>query len=180
MNTTNASIRLMVCVTNLIVMLATAAQAQAQPQSVSQIPLPATPPSGYLGALGAYRTIEGVLYDGSGKVESNTLVVDTVDGKRLPRPIQLLVRNVRLPSEIRCTLKGYELGEMIGRPPAEYALTKELGGDPNRLAARDATGWRWRPYFVPLIVTKPKGLEVTTKWGIQKYGYRVDDRRWCA
>jgi hypothetical protein len=57
---------------------------------------------------------------------------------------------------------------MIGRPPAEYDLTKELSGDPDELAKRDATVWRWRPFFVPLIAIEPKGLEVSTEWGITK------------
>jgi hypothetical protein len=116
--------------------------------------------------LGTYLSIEGVLYDGGGKVESNSLVVDTVDGKKLDKPLLIVVKNVRLPAKTRCVLKGYELGEMIGRPPAEYDLTKELGKDPQELARRDATVWRWRPYFVPLIAVEPQGLEVTTQWGI--------------
>jgi hypothetical protein len=87
----------------------------------------------------SYRTIEGLLYDGNGKVESNTLVVDVVDGKRLDKPIYIRVKNTRIPPKVRCVLKGYELGEMIGRPPAEYDLTKALGGDPDELAKRDAS-----------------------------------------
>ena len=131
-----------------------------------KLPMQPSQPTGHLGALGTYRTIEGELYAGNGKVESNTLVVDVVDGKRLDRQVHLLVKNTRIPARVRCILKGYELGEMIGRPPAEYALTRELGGDPSELAERDATVWRWRPYFVPLLATEPKGLEVSTKWGI--------------
>lgn len=142
------------------------AQSVAQAKQSGNLPLQLRRPTGHLGRLGAYRTIEGVLYDGRGKMESNTLVVDVVDGKRLDKPIHILVKNARIPAKIRCVLKGYELGEMIGRPPAEYALTKELGRDPDELARRDATAWRWRPYFVPLIATNPLGLEISTKWGI--------------
>ena len=118
-------------------------------------------PGGFLGdTLGEYLTIEGVPSDGRGKVESNTLVVDTLNGKKLDRPIPIRVRNVRLPAEGRCVLKGYELGEMIGRPPAEYAAAKEQGKDPDELARFDQTAWRWRPYFVVLIAVSPKELEV--------------------
>ena len=147
---------------------ALSARAVAQTQQDDVFPMLPREPSGRLGALGAYRTIEGVLYEGGGKVESNTLIVDIVDGKRLDKPFYIVVKNTRIPAKVRCVLKGYELGEMIGRPPAEYALTRELGGDPHELADRDATVWRWRPYFIPLMATQPKGLEVSTQWGITK------------
>jgi len=147
---------------------AVSAQTVAQTKQIEKLPQRPRQPTGHLGPLGTYRTIEGVLYAGRGKVESNTLVVDVVDGKRLEKPIHILIKNARIPPKVRCVLKGYELGEMIGRPPAEYALTKELGRDPNELARRDATAWRWRPFFVPLIATGPKGLEISTKWGRTK------------
>jgi len=115
-----------------------------------------------------YVTVEGVPYDACGKVESNSLVVDTVDGKKLDKPLLVVVKNVVLPAKTRCVLKGYELGEMIGRPPAEYDLYRELGKDTQELAERDATPWRWRPYFVPLVAVEPKGLEVSTQWGIRE------------
>lgn len=90
--------------------------------------------------------------------------MDTVDGKRLDKPVHVLVRNLpRLAARQRCVLKGYELGEMIGRPPAEYAAARERGQDPEELAKRDQTVWRWRPYFVVLIVVEPKGLDVPKK-----------------
>jgi len=156
----------------LLTTLCAAAMASAQTvvpsQQGNELPLPPRQPTGHLGALGTYLTIEGELYDGGGKVESNTLVVDIINGKRLDKPIHILVKNTRIPSKVRCVLKGYELGEMIGRPPAEYDLTKELGGDPDKLAKRDATVWRWRPFFVPLIAIEPKGLKVSTEWGITK------------
>jgi hypothetical protein len=143
------------------------AQRPAAAQTAQRLPLQPRQPGGFLNdRLGTYLTIEGVLYDGKGKVESNSLVVDTVDGRKLDKPLVILVKNVQLPAKKRCILKGYELGEMIGRPPAEYDLTKELGQDPEELARRDATPWNWRPYFVPLIAVEPKGLEVSTRWGI--------------
>ncbi len=160
------------CVSSVAVLVwlcavaAVSAQSDAQAKPGAGLPLRPIQPVGYLGALGTFRTIEGVLYDGRGKVESNTLVVEVVDGKRLDKPIHILVKNAKIPAKVRCVLKGYELGEMVGRPPAEYALTKELGRDPNELAKRDATAWRWRPYFVPMIATDPPDLKVSTKWGI--------------
>lgn len=144
-------------------------QAQLIPETQVEKELPLRPraPGGFLHeTLGVYLTIEGQLYDGGGKVESNSLVVDTVDGRKLKKPLVIRVANVRLPPKTRCVLKGYELGSMIGRPPAEYALTKEIGKDPSELRERDAIGWQWRPYFVPMIAVEPKGLKTTTKWGL--------------
>lgn len=168
MNTSVRRLAAIVLLTTLCAAATASAQPDVQSQQGKEFPLAPLQPTGYLGTLGTYHTIEGVLYEGGGKVESNTLVVENVDGKRLDKPIHLLVKNTRIPSKVRCVLKGYELGEMIGRPPAEYDLTKELGGDADELAKRDATPWRWRPFFVPLIATEPKGLEVSTKWGITK------------
>lgn len=114
------------------------------------LPLRPQQPGGLLAnELGTYLKIEGVLYDGSGKAESNSMVVDTVNGTKLDKPVIVLVKNMRLPAKKRCVLRGYELGEMIGRPPAEHTLAKELGRDPNKLARGDAAAWHWRPYFVP-------------------------------
>jgi hypothetical protein len=147
----------------------TLAQEPTKPEVEKQLPLRPHQPSGFLtDTLGTYVTIEGTLYEGSGKVESNSLVVDTVDDRKLQHPILVKVKNVRLPARIRCVLKGYELGEMIGRPPAEYAIAKELGRDPEELARRDAVSWQWRPYFVPLIAVEPKGLKLSTPWGITR------------
>ncbi|QDT97410.1 hypothetical protein [Gimesia aquarii] len=145
------------------------AQSPEVTKSAQKTPLRPRQPGGYLNAtLGTYLTIEGVLYEGNGKVESNTIVIDTVDGKKLEKTILIKVDNVRLPTKTRCILKGYELGRMVGRPPAEYALYKELGKNPAELAERDAVPWHWRPYFVPMIVVEPQGLKTTTNWGITK------------
>ena len=117
-------------------------------------------PGGLLGdALGTYRTIEGVLYDGrQEKVESNTLLVDTVDGKKLEKPIGILIRNVRhVPAKTRCVFKGYETGEMIGYPDAIYAAAAEQGRTEKRMSPKS---YSWRPYFVVLIAVEPQGLEL--------------------
>ncbi len=114
--------------------LLTFAQKPDAKEAAQQLPLTPRQPGGFIKEqLGIYLSIEGVLYDGNGKVESNSLVVDTVDGKKLDKPLLILVRNVRLPAKTRCILKGYELGAMIGRPGAEYAAYKELGKDPQEL-----------------------------------------------
>jgi hypothetical protein len=127
----------------------------------SEKPVRPQVPGGVLSEwIGTYQTIEGVRYEGNSKAESNTLLVDTLNGKKLDKPIQILIHNVQLPAKQRCVLKGYELGQMIGRPPAEYDAARERGEDPEELARRDQTVWRWRPYFVVLIAAKPEGLEV--------------------
>lgn len=47
-------------------------------------------PTGVLGdELGVYRTIEGFLSEGI-KVETGTLIVDTVDGKKLDQPVSMV------------------------------------------------------------------------------------------
>lgn len=118
--------------------------------------------------LGVYLIIEGVPAEG-GKVESGTLLVDTVDGKKLAKPINLVVRGayiadhnlqparLDIPAKQRCVLKGYESGEMIGVAPAVDAAAKEQGWQEVPMSP---VPWQWRPYFVALIVVEPKGLEL--------------------
>ena len=84
----------------------------------------------------------------SGKVESNSLVVDTVNGKRLEEPVLILIKNVRLPGKERCVLKGYELGAMIGSPPALRETAEEQG---EKYKEQSAAAWRWRPFFVVML-----------------------------
>ena len=117
-------------------------------------------PAGKLGTyLGEYLTIEGVRAEG-GKVGKQTLIIDTVGGKRLDAPIPMWVQNLELPAEKRCVLKGYELGEMIGTPPAVIAAAKEQGRSD---VGESQAAWQWRPYFVVLIAVEPKGLDVREK-----------------
>ena len=119
-----------------------------------------SPPRGKLGSyLGEYLTIEGVRAE-VGKVGKQTLIVDKVGGKKLDTPIHMWVNNLELPSEKRCVLKGYELGEMIGTPPAVIAAAKEQGRTD---VGESQAVWQWRPYFVVLIAVEPKGLEVREK-----------------
>lgn len=126
-------------------------------------------PSGILGdQLGVYRTIEGSLSQGL-KVETGTLVVDTVDGRKLDNPIPLLIRGavivnhnlqpakLSLPPKQRCILKGFESGQMIGVPPAVSKAAEEQGW---KEVPMSPVPWLWRPYFVALVVIEPKGLEI--------------------
>jgi hypothetical protein len=139
----------------------------AEPQSIERPsielgePTNARPrqPGGQLRApLGEYRTIEGVLAVG-GKVETGTLLVDTVEGRKLDQPVRVLVHNLRnlLPPNQRCVLKGYETGAMIGVPPAALAAAEEQGRTD---VYPSPVEFQWRPYFVALIVIEPEGLEL--------------------
>ena len=113
-------------------------------------------------------TIEGVRAEGI-KVPTGTLLVDTVNGKKLDRPVPVVVRvqgfNATrfdlptafvLPPKRRCGLKGFESGEMIGVPSAVRDAAKELG---RQDVPMSPVGWQWRPHFVALVVVEPKGLE---------------------
>lgn len=126
-------------------------------------------PIGALGdELGVYRTIEGFLSEGI-KVETGTLIVDTVDGKKLDQPVPMVIRGavivnhnlqpalLSLPPKQRCILKGFESGEMIGVPPAVSIAAKEQGWNDVPMSPKH---WQWRSYFVALVVVGPKGLEI--------------------
>jgi hypothetical protein len=118
--------------------------------------------------LGVYRTIEGFSDEG-GKAESGTFRVDTVDGKKLDKPILLVIRGavvvdsnlqparLSLPADLRCILKGFESGEMIGVPPAVSAAAQEQKW---KDVPMSPVQWQWRPYFVALVVVEPKELEL--------------------
>lgn len=113
--------------------------------------------------LGVYLTIEGVRTD-AGKVESGTLLVDTVDGQLLQKPIPVLIRtpgyppkHIKLPVRQRCVFRGYESGGMIGIPQAVYAAATEQGRTESDVSPKP---FSWRPYFVVLIVAEPNGLEL--------------------
>jgi hypothetical protein len=118
-------------------------------------------PLGLLGRpLGEYLTIEGSRYEPKPAVmvdTSRTLLVDTVNGKKLPKPVQVHVRTVRvLPTEGRCVLKGYESGRMGGTPPAAFKAAEEAGKpiEPGTLV------WGWQFYFVATSAVSPKGLKI--------------------
>jgi hypothetical protein len=137
-----------------------------RPQAVQETSRDTTPasrprrPGGLLSdSTGEFLTIEGIKVE-HGKYETNTLLVDTVDGTKLEKPVTLLIRasyvadhNLKpakftLEAKKRYVLKGYESGEMIGIAPAVYAAAKEAQW---REAPMSSAGWKWRPYFETLI-----------------------------
>lgn len=100
--------------------------------------------------LGAYLTIEGARAE-KGKVGVNTLLVDTVNGKKLDTPIGVWIENVAaLPKGTRCIVRGYESGRMIG-VPGEVA-TKE------HMPIQQAE-WQFYRYFIVTSVVEPKDLK---------------------
>jgi hypothetical protein len=109
-------------------------------------------PRGSLGhRLGKYLTIEGVRAEADqGKVGVNTLLVDTVNGKKLDTPVGVWVENVHpLPKATRCILRGYESGRMIG-VPGEVAEKEHI----EPMQAR----WQFYRYFIVTSVVQPKDL----------------------
>lgn len=118
--------------------------------------------------LGVYRTIEGVRFVG-GKVETGTLLVETVDGTKLDTPIPLLIRGgvvvdnqlqeqvLRLPAGQHFVFKGFETAEMIGVPPAVRTAALEQGW---KEVPVSAAGFQCRPYFVALVVVEPKDFKL--------------------
>jgi hypothetical protein len=129
------------------------------------------PPGGLLGdSIGEFLTIEGVKVE-DGKPVERTLLVDTVDGKKLPKAVPIWVYNLDLPSKQRCVLTGYETGDMIGIPPAFQKVSppneqdlKDVDWDEllrHPIPPPGAQEWQWRPYFVALSAVEPKGLTRT-------------------
>jgi hypothetical protein len=124
-------------------------------------------PGGVLGdRLGEYLTIEGVLAEGV-KLETGTFLVERVNGKKLDKPVTILVRvhgfdatrfdlpvgYVMKSDPHRTILKGFESGEMIGVPEGVRAAAKEMGRAEVPVSSKE---WQWRPYFVALIISEPK------------------------
>ena len=147
-------------------------QLPVTPINANNDPVKPRQPGGFLSdQLGTYLTIEGVKTEG-GKIETGTFLVDTVNGKKLDKPISLLIRGASvvnqnlqragldLPEKRRCVLKGFESGEMIGVPPAVPAAAKEQGWQEVPMSP---VPWHWRPYFVALVIVEPKGLELRTR-----------------
>ena len=109
------------------------------------------PPAGRLGyRIGSYLTIEGTREE-DGKVGVNTLRVDTIDGYRLDKPIDIWIDNVTLPSRERCVLKGYETGRWIGVPDEVLRATES----PHPQAV-----WQFQFYFLATSVEQPKSLKI--------------------
>jgi len=79
--------------------------------------------------LGELITIEGIQPENlrTGKGGATSLRVDTVNGVKLAEPRNVPISGFRIPRDIRCVLKGYETGSMIGTPPAVSQAAKEQG-----------------------------------------------------
>ena len=129
-------------------------------------------PKGRLGhPLGSYLTIEGLRAE-AGKVGTQTLLVDTINGKKLNEPIGIWIDNVAsLPEGERCVIKGYETGKMIGTPPAVIQAAKESGRD----VAGPQAVWQFRRFFVMISSVQPESL--TVKPQQMSYADRLRSRR---
>jgi hypothetical protein len=111
-------------------------------------------PDGGLGhPLGTYLTIEGVRAEQL--MWGFPMRVDTVNGKKLEKQIEVWVSNVDLPKDARCILRGYETGSMIGTPPAVIEAAKEDGKD----VTLPQVGWQFHRVFIVLSVVEPKDLK---------------------
>ena len=109
-------------------------------------------PSGKLGfPLGTYLTVEGEAAKPGLKVNPTcTLVVDTVNGKKLKEPVDIWIDNVAaLPQGERCSIKGYESGRMVGVPD-EVATAENL--------PVPQTAWHFYRYFIMTSSVQPKDL----------------------
>ena len=118
------------------------------------------PPSGMLtDAIGQLITIEGLSPDDA-KLKKNgsaRFQVDTVNGVKLEKPRKVRVGGLEIPRNIRCILKGYETGKMVGTPPAVTQAAEELGQ--KYIDGRQMAGYGWSTHFVVLIIVEPQALQ---------------------
>ena len=108
--------------------------------------------------LGTYLTIEGARVEPEATMQAgvNTLLVDTLNGKKLDKSIGIWIENVdSLPKHSRCILSGYETGRMVGVPPAVIEAAKEEGKD----ITMPQVGWHFHQYFIVTSVVTPKDLK---------------------
>jgi hypothetical protein len=118
-------------------------------------------PAGRLGyPLGTYLKIEGVKMVDGVKTGGRTLLVDMVNGKKLAEPTGVGVENIEsLPTSTRCILRGYEMGGMVGQPPALEEADREEG----KSVSLPQAGWQFRRWFVVLSVVEPaSSITITT------------------
>ncbi len=122
-------------------------------------------PMGKLGyPLGTYLTIEGIRME-KGKVGTQTLLVNVVNGKKLPSPIPIWIDNIKnpgLPKDTRCVFRGYESGKMIG-VPNEVAEKEQI---PQSQAV-----WQFFHYFTVTSVVEPKDLKSIPEVAKLNYSY---------
>ena len=108
-------------------------------------------------SLGELITIEGIQAE-FGKGVDTLLMVDTVNGVKLAEPRGVTIAGFRIPKNVRCVLKGYETGSMIGTPPAVMDAAKEQGLEPPPVSQAE---YQWSTHFVVLIVVEPQSLKLS-------------------
>ncbi len=107
-------------------------------------------PPGLLGyPLGTYLTIEGVAGQTKGGIR---VLVETVNGKPCDSEVFIHVNNIYVTNKIRCKIKGYETGGMVGVPPA----LKQL--DPNKNYRLQQSQWQFWRRFEPISIDHPEEL----------------------
>ncbi|CAN5456161.1 hypothetical protein BH09VER1_BH09VER1_55320 [soil metagenome] len=78
--------------------------------------------------FGTYLKIEGTRVN-EGKVGTRTLLVDTINGKKLTNPVFIWVDNTSdLPEAGRVILQGYETGGFAGIPSLPKEEAEKWGG----------------------------------------------------
>lgn len=134
--------------TAAVLILLFLASAERAAQAAAPVLRPGDVPIGWLGhPLGAYLTIEGRRAEGF-KTGVRTLLVDTINGTKLDKPIPIWIDNLDLPEGMRCIVKGYETMRMIGDPPAREQAAKEAG----KSYLPPQAGWQVHCYFVAIKV----------------------------
>jgi hypothetical protein len=135
-------------------------------------------PTGRLGEeVGTFLTIEGVrpleankATKGSNK-DTQRLLVDTVNGKKLTHPLSIPLDNAVLDAETCYVLRGYETGRMIGDPPHGV-----LNDEPySRKYLPNQAAWHFHTSFIVTSVAEPPGVEIDedpnhTDWIIRDVG----------
>jgi hypothetical protein len=118
-------------------------------------------PIGSLGEpLGSWAKIEGVEVHDALAHGACTLRVDTVNGKKLQRPVEIWIEGIgSLPEGKHCVIEGYENTRMIGDPPAVEEFARRTGKEFHPMQA----GWQTQMFFVPLQIVSPKELKMTKR-----------------
>ena len=108
-------------------------------------------PVGKLGLeLGTYLTIEGVPPDN--QMKAGNMIVGTVNGRKLDVPVLIQIQNVHaLPAGVRCVLRGYESGKMIGVPD-QVARQEKI--------PLSQAKWQFFRFFIATSVVEPKELKI--------------------
>ena len=122
--------------------------------------------------LGTHLKIEGKRYVDANHPGAfpNSMVVDTVNGRSLARPIAIEIANVPfVPTDTRCIVSGYESGKMVGLP---VAVAHAEGLEPAQVI------WQFYNFFVLTSVQQPE--EFPEKKGIGQgiLGIRPEKINW--